>query len=122
VLCLAMGAGMIRATGRVDLQSAVLLLGAVAAASALLPGKLAATWPYAAEIEQHKGLRFYAPFNEIYVPFEDISRVEWSWLRASWVIRLKRRRALLTGFNIHVAWGRQGRELADAIGEVLTES
>jgi len=119
VLFLVVGGVLIGLTGHVGLLSAVLMLVAVAVPLILLPGKVAALWPYPAELEQGKGLRFYAPFNEIYVPVEGVDRVKWSWLWTGWVVRLKRRRGLLTGFIIHVAWGGQGRELAEAIEKEL---
>jgi hypothetical protein len=101
------------------LWGAGLILYAIAAILALLPGNVAAVFPYAVEIEEGKSLRFYAPFKKICVPIEDVKRVKWSWLWAGWVVRLKKRRRLLTGFIIHVAWGRTGRELARAIEEEL---
>lgn len=119
MLFLVVGGVLIGLTGHVGLLSGVLMLIAVAVPLILLPGKVAALWPYATEVEQGKGLRFYARFKEIYVLVEEVDRVKWSWLWTGWVVRLKRRRGLLTGFIIHVAWGRQGRELAEAIEREL---
>ena len=101
------------------LSGAGMILFAIAVVWALLAGNAAAVYPYAVEIEEGKGFRFYAPFKKFYVPTQEVKRVKWSWLWAGWVVRLKRRRGLLTGFIIHVAWGRQGRELAQAMGEEL---
>jgi hypothetical protein len=100
----------------------VLILGGIAFPLILLPGNLDAVYPYAVEIEEAKGLHFYAPFKEIYVPIEEVKWVKWSWLWTGWVIRLKKRRQLLTGFIIHIAWGRGGRDLARAIEEELARA
>lgn len=96
-----------------------MFLFAIAAVWALFAGNAAAVYPYAVEIEESKGFRFYAPFKKVYMPIQEVQRVSWSWLWVGWVVRLRRRRGLLRGFVIHVAWGRQGRELAQAIGEEL---
>jgi hypothetical protein len=98
-----------------------LILFAIAAVWALLAGNLGAVYPYAVEIEEGKGFRFYAPFKQFYIPTQEVKRVKWSWLWVGWVVRLRQRRGLLPGFIIHVAWG-QGRELAQAIGEELARS
>ena len=97
-----------------------LLLFTIAAVWALLAGNLGAVYPYAVEIEEGKGFRFYAPFKQFYIPTQGVKRVKWSWLWGGWVVRLRQRRGLLPGFIIHFAWGRQGRELAQAIGEELS--
>jgi len=99
-----------------------LILFAIAAVWALLAGNLGAVYPYAVEIEEGKGFRFYAPFKQFYIPTQEVKRVKWSWLCAGWVVKLRKRRGLLTGFIIHVAWGQQGRELAQAIREELARS
>jgi len=109
--------GSQRLEGR--LWGAGLILFAIAAASILLPGNIGAAYPYAVEIEEGKGFRFYVPFKQFYIPTQEVRRVKKSWLWAGWVVRLRRRRALLPGFIIHVAWGRQGSELAQAIREEL---
>lgn len=99
-----------------------IVLYAIAALWALFPGNLAAAYPYAVGLEEGKGFRFYAPFKEFYIPAQEVKRVKWSWLWAGWIVSLKRRRGLLTGFVIHVAWGRQGGELAQAIRDELAHS
>lgn len=99
-----------------------LILFAIAAVWALLAGNLGAVYPYAVEIEEGKGFRFYAPFKQFYIPTQEVKRVKWSWLWVGWIVRLRQRRGLLPGFIIHVAWGQQGRELAQAIGEELARS
>jgi hypothetical protein len=101
------------------LWGAGMILYAIAAVLAFLPGNVASIYPYAVEIEEGKGLCFYAPFKKFYIPIEEVKRFKWSWLWAGWVVRLKKRRRLLTGFVIHVAWGPKGRELARAIEEEL---
>lgn len=95
---------------------------AILEVSALLAGNLAALSPYAVEVEEGKGFRFYSPFKQFYIPTQEVKRVRWSWLCAGWVIRLRRRRGLLSGFIIHRAWGQQGRELALAIEQQLTRN
>jgi hypothetical protein len=101
------------------LWGGAMVLFAVAAVWALLAGNAGAAFPYAVEIEEAKGFRFYAPFKRFDVPTQEVKRVKWSWLWAGWVVRLRKRRGLLPGFIIHVAWGRQGTELAQAIREEL---
>lgn len=104
------------------LWGAGLILFAIAAVWCLVAGNLGAVYPYAVEIEDGKGFRFYAPFKQFYIPIQEVKRVKWSWFLAGWVVRLRQRRGLLPGFIIHVAWGQQGRELAEAIGEELARS
>jgi hypothetical protein len=99
-----------------------LILSAIVAFWALVPGNLAAVYPYAVEIEEGKGLRFYAPFKQFYVSTREVKLVKWSWFWAGWVVRLRERRGLLVGFIIHAAWSQQGRELVQAIGEELIRS
>lgn len=103
------------------LWGAGLIVFAIAEICALIPGNLGAAYPYAVEIEEGKGFRFFTPFKQIYIPIEEIKRVRRSWLSGGWFVKLKRRRSLLPGFIIHVAWGRQGRELAQAIGQELSQ-
>lgn len=99
------------------LWGAGLVLFAVAVFCALVPGNLGAAYPYAVEIEEGKGFRFYAPFKQFYIPTQEVKGVKWSWLWVGWVVRLRQRHGLLRSFIVHRAWGQQGRELAQAIGE-----
>ncbi|MGH9771270.1 MAG: hypothetical protein ACRD4Q_06190 [Candidatus Acidiferrales bacterium] len=101
------------------LWGAGLILFAIVEVWVLLAGNLAAVSPYAVEIEEGKGFRFYAPFKQFYIPTPEVKRVKWSWLWVGWVVRLRQRRGLVPRFIIHVAWGQQGRELAQAIREEL---
>lgn len=84
------------------------------------PGNMIAMFPYAAEIEKGVGVRFYAPFNDMFVPIDEIEQVRRSFARTGWVVTLKRRRALVGALVIHAAWGAQGRALAGAIEHELT--
>lgn len=99
-----------------------LIIFAIAAVWSLVAGNLGAAYPYAVEIENGKGFRFYSPFKQFYILSKEVKRVKWSWLWFGWVITLRRRRGLLTGFVIHRGWGQQGRELAQAVGEELAQS
>ncbi len=99
--------------------SVLLILYGIGVPLVLFPGKVAAFYPYATALEEGKGLRFYTPLGDIYFPIDQVRRVRWSWVYGGWVVSLKRRYGLLSGFLIHFAWGRQGRELAQAIGEEL---
>lgn len=90
-----------------------------AVAFAIFSGNLAGFWPYAVEIQSGEGLSIYAPFKKFNVPIEEVKRIKWSWLWTGWVIKLRKRRGLLTSFVIHAAWGQQGRDLAQAIGGEL---
>lgn len=101
------------------LWGAGMILFAITAVWVLLAGNAAGMYPYAVEVEEGKGFRFYAPFKRFYMPTEEVKRVKWSWLMAGWVVRLRQRRGLLPCFIIHVAWGQQGRDLVQAIGEEL---
>ncbi len=101
------------------LWGAGMILFAITAVWALLAGNAGGVYPYAVEVEEGKGFRFYAPFKKFYIPTQEVKRVKWSWLVAGWVVRLRHRRGLLPCFIIHVAWGQQGRDLVQAIGEEL---
>lgn len=103
------------------LWGAGLIVFAIAAVWALIPGNLGAAYPYAVEIAEGKGLRFFTPFKQIYIPIEEVKLVTRSWVSGGWFVKLKRRRSLLPGFIIHVARGRQGRELAQAIEQELSQ-
>jgi MFS family permease len=96
-----------------------LILYAVVMTLALFWGNLAALYPYALEIDEGKGFRFYVPFKKLYVPTGEVKRVKWSWFVLGWVVKLRHRRGLLPCFIIHVAWGQQGRDLAKAIEQEL---
>ena len=98
----------------------LLVVSAAVGALAMSPtGNFFAMYPYAAEIVGREGVWFYAPLNKFYVPMEQVERVEWSYLRAGWVVRLKKRRGLVSRLVIHVAWGSRGRDLARAIEKEL---
>jgi len=99
--------------------SVLLILTGIGVPLVLFPGKVAALYPYAAEVEQEKGLRFYSALGEIYLPIDQVKGVRWSWVYGGWVVSLNRRYGLLSGFLIYFAWGRQGRELTQAIREEL---
>jgi len=101
--------------------SALLLLlnAAVGVLLILPPGNLVAMFPYAAEVEEGKGVHFYAPFNKLYIPLEELTQVEWSYPRTGWVVKLKRRHGLVGRLVIHGAWGPRGRDLAGAIEHQL---
>jgi hypothetical protein len=96
-----------------------MLLLATAVPTGLFVGRAALGYPYAAEIEDGRGLRFYAPFTMYYIPLDEVERVGWSWLWGGWLVGLRHRRGVLPGLIIRVAWRRQGRELARAIAEEL---
>jgi hypothetical protein len=96
-----------------------LILGVAVALFVIFPGHYLATYPYAVEVEEGKGLRLYAPFTRMYVPLGEIREAKWSYIRTGWVVRLKRRRGLLSRVVIHVAWGPRGRDVARAIEEQL---
>lgn len=108
-----------RSVGRLPL---LLILAAVGGLLVLLPGNYASTFPYAVEIVEGKGLWFYAPFKKMYVPLEEIKQVKWSYAGPGWLVRLRKRRGVIKTLLIHVAWGRQGRELAHAIQAELTRA
>lgn len=99
--------------------SVLLILTGVSTPILLLLGKVAALYPYAAEIEARKGLRLYTPLGKVYIPVDELKRVRWSWLYGGWVVNVRKRYGLLSGFIIHIAWGHEGRELARAIQEEL---
>lgn len=104
------------------LWGAGLILFGILTVWALLAGNLVGVSPYAAEIDDGKGVLFYAPFKRIYLPIQEVKRVTWSWLWLGWFVSFKHRRGLLLGFVIHRAWGQQGRDLAQAIREELARS
>jgi len=116
---LVLGGILIGLTEALPWVSVLLILTGVAVPLALLPGKVAALYPYAAEIEGGAGVRFYTPLGKVHIPVDELKRVRWSWVYGGWVVNFKNRYGLLSAFIIHVAWGRQGRELARAIEEEL---
>jgi hypothetical protein len=122
VFFLVLGGILIGLTKALPWVSVLLILTGIGVPLALFPGKVAAFYPYAAELEEGRGLRLYSPLGDIYFPIEQVRRVRWSWVYGGWVVSLKRRYGLLSGFLIHFAWGRQGRELAQAIEEELARS
>jgi hypothetical protein len=116
---LVLGGILIGLTRTLPWISALLMVYGVATPLVLFPGKLAALYPYAVVLEEERGLRLYTPLGAIYFPIEQVKGVRWSWVYGGWVVTVKKRYGLLSGFLIHFAWGRQGRELAQAIGEEL---
>ena len=83
------------------------------------PGNLIAMFPYAAEVEEGKEVRFYAPFNILQIGMDEIEQIRWSYARTGWVVKLKRRHGVVGRLLIHAAWGRKGRDLAAAIENEL---
>ena len=59
---------------RVELLPVILILNAIAAVAALFPGNFVAAFPYGVGIEEGKGVRLYAPFTEMFIPFNTINR------------------------------------------------
>ncbi len=119
VFFVVLGCALIELSRALPWVSVLLILTGIGVPLVLFPGKVAAVYPYAVEIEEGKGLRFYSPLGDIYLPIEHVKTVKWSWLFGGWAVTLKERYGLLGGFLIHFAWGRQGRELAQAIREEL---
>lgn len=97
----------------------LMILNVAVAVLGIFPGNYFATYPYAVEIEEGKGLWVYAPFTKMYLPLAEIKEAKWSYLRTGWVVKLRKRRGLLSRIVIHVAWGPRGREVARAIEEEL---
>ena len=116
---LVLGGILIGLTRALPWVSVLLIVTGIGVPLVLFPGKVAAFYPYAVQVEEGRGLRFYTPLGDIYFPIDQVRKVRWSWVYGGWVVSLKRRYGLLSGFLIHFAWGRQGRELAQAIGEEL---
>ncbi len=120
VLLLVIAGILIWQTRRLEWLALLLVLNVVIGAPLMFrPGNLVAMFPYAAELEEGKGVRFYTPFNGIYVRIEEIKQVRWSYARTGWVVKLKRRHGLVGRLVIHAAWGAQGRDLAGAIEHEL---
>lgn len=116
---LVLGGVLVGLTRTVPWVSVLLIASGIGVPLALFPGKVAALYPYAVELFEGKGLRFYSALGDIYLPIEQVKGVRWSWLYGGWVVTLKRRYGLLGGFLIHFAWGGQGRDLARAIEQEL---
>ncbi|HXW57064.1 MAG TPA: hypothetical protein VEJ67_15050 [Candidatus Cybelea sp.] len=85
----------------------------------MLPGNLIAAYPYAVSLEEGKGLELRAVLKKIYIPIEDIGDVRESYLQPGYIVRLKRRRRLLTSFLIPRYFGDQAEPLANAIREEI---
>lgn len=96
-----------------------MILSVVVALLVIFPGNYLATYPYAVEVEEGKGLWLYAAFTKMYLPLGEIKEAKWSYMWTGWVVKLKRRRGLLSRVVIHVAWGSRGRDLARAIEHEL---
>ncbi|NDQ56402.1 MAG: hypothetical protein GZ088_04915 [Acidipila sp.] len=90
------------------------ILTIVATFCCWFPGNLVAATPFAVELEE-EGLRLYAPFKKLYIPIEEIKEVKRGFLQQGIVVKLKKRHRLLKSFNIHWAFGEQGRQLARAL-------
>jgi hypothetical protein len=84
---------------------------------AYFPGNAIARYPYKLIIETGKGLRVYAPFKKLYIPVEDLREVGFS--GEGTVVRLKRRRRMLTTIVIHRFFGSQRDRLANALREEI---
>jgi len=82
-----------------------------------LVGNLIAAQPYAVLIERGRGLWLHAPLRKVYIPLEDVRDVRRS--VQGFVVRLKRRHRLLTGFVIHRFFGSEREALAEAIREEI---
>jgi hypothetical protein len=93
---------------------AILALAVLAGLLAAFPGNLFAVFPYAVEVGQ-RGLRLFAPFKEIFIPIEDIRDLRHSFFQQGIVVRLSRRRGLMTRFVIHWLFGPEREALAQAI-------
>lgn len=119
---LVLGGVLIGLTRALPWESIFLILNGIGWPLVLFPGKVAAFYPYAVEIEEGKGLRFYSALGDIYFPLDQVRKVRRSWLYGGWVISVKRHYGLLSGFLIHFAWGRQGRALAQAVRNELARS
>jgi len=82
---------------------------------ALFAGNLVAATPFAVELEEGKGLCLRAPFKKLYVPIEEVREVRSGLLEQGTIVKLNRRHGLMKSFNIHWAFGEQGRNLARAL-------
>jgi hypothetical protein len=118
-LLLALGGVLVGVTRAVSWVPMLLIVTGIGVPLALYPGKVAALYPYAVEVDEGKGLRFYCALGDAFFPMNELRGVRWSWVYGAWVVSLNRRYGLLSGFLIHFAWGKQGRELVRAIEEEL---
>lgn len=112
---LVLGGILIGLTRALPWVSALLILNGIAVPLVLFPGKVAALYPYAVQIEEGRGLRFYSALGALYFPIDQVKGVRWSWVYGGWVVSVRQRYGMLSGFLIHFAWGPQGRDLAQAI-------
>ncbi len=111
-------AGIIRAYGL-----AAVLIGTVAIAFLyLFPGNGIAFYPYEVEVEAGRGLRLFAPFKQVFIPFEDVKSIRKSFLVWGWRVDFHKGRRVLTGFAIHRAFGDQGSELVRVIERELART
>jgi hypothetical protein len=67
---LVMGGILIGLTRALPWLSVLLILSGIGCPLVLFPGKVAALYPYAAELEEGKGLRFYSALGDIYFPID----------------------------------------------------
>jgi hypothetical protein len=101
-----------------SLRIALVVWGLVLlAVLAYFPGNAVVRYPYEVVIEKGKGLQVFAPFKKLYIPIEDLRDVGFSGEGS--VVRLQRRRRMLTVLIIHRLFGSQGPPLADAIRDEI---
>lgn len=121
LLCVVAGSVFSEGIGldQASLLAGAMILGVIIWVLCWYPGNLAVVHPIAVEIEEGKGLHLFAPMKTVYIPSDDLNRVQRSYLHLGWVVKLHRRHGALTRFYIHGAFGRQGGELARAIQEEI---
>jgi hypothetical protein len=103
---------------------AVLILTIIATFLATFPGNLIAAVPIAVDLEEGKGLLLHAPLKKLYIPFEEVQKVRDSTVgqifQQGIVVKLNKRHGLMKSFVIHVAFGEEGRRLAQAIQQEIS--
>jgi hypothetical protein len=72
IFFLVLGGILIGLTRTLPWVSVLLILTGIGVPLALFPGKMAALYPYAVELEEGRGLRFYSALGDVYLPIEQV--------------------------------------------------
>ncbi|MGB2889933.1 MAG: hypothetical protein WBC04_19735 [Candidatus Acidiferrales bacterium] len=104
------------------LSASTLGLSAFSLISAILvyfPGNVRAMLPYAVEIKPGVGVALFAPFNNLFIPIEEILDIDTSGVWSGYAVSLKKRRGLLFQFYIPVFFGAKREPLAREIERMI---
>ncbi len=108
------------ASPQARLVSFFMLASAIGGFLFLYPGNAAAGVPVAVEVGR-SGLRLFAPFKEIFIPWNEIGTIHERFFSLTFVVHLRRRHVLLTSFVINWFFGPERHALAEAIRKAIEQ-